>query len=81
VALRRLSPCIVDEDAAHGFRGDSQEMSATAKIANGVGARELQPRLVDERGGLQGLAGFLALETSCGKAAKLIVHEQDELST
>ena len=58
VAQRFFAPGIVNQDAAHGFGGGGEEMGAIPPRGLLIAA-EPQPGLVNQRGGLQRLAGIL----------------------
>lgn len=66
---------IVDEDAAHEFRGKPEEMS-TALPVDGLLRDQTQKRFVHQRGFLNGVIGALATQVSVGELAQLCVQER-----
>jgi hypothetical protein len=69
---------MVDEDLAHGFRSDRQEMRAIG-VARICVARELQVGLVYEGRRLQRVVGALLLHVVMRKASQLLVDEARHL--
>ena len=65
---------VVDQDAAHAFRGRREEVGAIAPRGLLVAA-ETEPDLVDERGGLEGLAGRLPRQLGGGQPAQFVVDQ------
>src|SRR5262245_17919303 len=50
---------VLDQDAAHGFRGGGEEVTAAVPVETVGGPDQAEVGLVDEGGGLQGLVGGL----------------------
>ncbi len=69
---------VVDEDAAHRLGCDAEEVRAVAPV-NRVLVNEPQICFVDERGGLQGVAGPLARELARGDPLQLAIDERQQL--
>src|SRR5205085_5796995 len=72
-----LTPCVIDQHAAHDRRRHREEMCAVVPI-NAPLLDEPEIRLVDERGGAQRVALALAMELPVGDRPELGVHERDE---
>jgi hypothetical protein len=77
MALGFLAPRVVDENAAHGFGGGEEEVSTVLPLRFRIAAQS-QPRLVDQRGGLQGLAGRLARHFLRRQYAQLLIDQGQE---
>ena len=74
-----LAAGVLDQDAAHGLGGGREEVAAAVPVL-GVGrADEPEVRLVDQGGGLEGLAGLLAGQPGGGELAQLVVDEREQL--
>ena len=72
-------PRFVDQDAPHGLGGGGEKLGAAAPERLPVTAQP-QPRFVDERRGLQCLAGRLAGHPGRSEFSKLFVyHRQDSV--
>ena len=69
---------ILDQDPAHGFRGRSEEMRAVPPFL-GLASSHAQPRFVDQSGGLQGLARWLARQLLRCQLAQLLVKKRHQL--
>ena len=65
---------MIDEDAAHLPGGDGEEMRAV--LPGDVHLDELDERFVDDGGGLQSVAGPLALHVAAGAVAQLLINER-----
>ena len=77
-ALERAARArVVQQHAPHHLRGDGEELRA-ALPARVVLVAEPQPRLVHERGGLEGVSLALAAQRELRLPAKLRVHEPHE---
>lgn len=63
---------VIDENAAHEEGGEGEEVGAIFPVAVGS-ADEAHESLVDERGGLEGVAGALVAEVVCRDAVKFRV--------
>ena len=74
---RAASARVIDEHAPHHLRGDGEELGA-ALPARVVLAVEPEPRLVHERGGLEGVALALAAQRARRLPAQLRVDERHE---
>jgi len=68
---------MIDEDAAHEGGGEGEEVGAALPI-DAVVADEFEPGLVDEGGGLEGVAGSFVLKVVSGEAAEFVVGEGSE---
>lgn len=68
---------VVDEDAAHGLGGDGEEVGTAGEACLGL-VDELEVGLVDEGGGLEGVAGAFASEEGAREGAELVVDEWEE---
>src|SRR5688572_23402201 len=78
-ALEGLSlPSMVHHDAAHELRGDRKEMSAILPVRLGF-IREGKIGIMDEHGGLQGVAGALLAHVAAGETVQFRLDERDEL--
>ena len=66
---------MIHEDAAHRFRGGSEEV---APVLPGGAGREAEVSLVDERGGLQGVARRLAPQVRSSDAAQFRIYRLEE---
>ena len=73
-----LVPGLVNQDAPHGLGGGPEEMGTSAPLLL-VRTGQAQPGFVDERGGLQGLAGFLLRHPGGGELAQLLINEREQL--
>ena len=69
----------VDEDAAHRFGRRGEEVSAAVPVLGLFDINQPEVRLVDQGGGLQGLAGVLQGQPLGGQPAQLVVDERQEL--
>lgn len=69
--------CVIDADAAHGFCGGSEKMSA-AVPADVIVADEAEVGFVDEDGGLEGVVGLLGAELAVGDLAEFVIDEGPE---
>ena len=67
------------QNPAHGFGRHGEKLCAIRPCGLGVGP-ELQPGLMDQRGGLQGLAGRLLGHPVRGEFAQLLVNQRQQLS-
>jgi len=67
---------VIDEDAAHGLGGGPQVVGSRRERALGA---ELEERLVDQCGGVEGVAGRL-LGHPCGRELpQLVVDEREQV--
>ena len=69
-----LAAGAVDEDAPHGLGGGAEEVGAVFKAL----VAEPQPRLMDERGGLERVAGLLAGHLRAGELAQLGIDLREQ---
>ena len=69
---------MIDHDAAHQLRGDGKEMGAVLPMRMGL-VRELKVSVVEQRGGLQGVAGSLPAHVMVRQTLELRLDERDEL--
>ena len=65
------------QDLAHRQRGNGDEVGAVLELARPLG-RQLEEGFVDERRGLESLAGPLAADVARGDAAQLVVDERQQ---
>ena len=70
-----LAACGFDKNAAHGFSGGGEEVAAVVPMVVAVVADEAKVGFVDERGGLQRVAGAFVGHTGAGEPPQLIVDE------
>ena len=70
-------PGALHQDPAHGFGRRGKEMGAILPRRLAIGP-EPQPGLVDQRGGLQGLAGRLLGHLVRGESAQLFVNQRQQ---
>lgn len=73
-----LAAGIVNQDTPHALGGGGEEMGTVGPLRLCVTA-EAQPDFVDERGGLQGLAGRFVGQLGGGECAQLVVDERQQL--
>src|SRR5205085_11063314 len=66
--------CALDEDTAHGLSGDGKEVRAVARTHPRV-VDEPEIRLVDERRGLESIAGALAPHLSVCQASQFLIDQ------
>src|SRR5262249_37403378 len=71
---------VVDEDASHGFRGGREEVSPAVPVRGPVNVHEAEVGLVDQGGGLEGLAGLLLRQPPCSQLPQLVVDQRQELA-
>ena len=76
--LGLLAAGVVDEDHAHGARGEDVEVAAVFP-GDFLLLQEFEVELVNEDGGLHEALAFFAAHVRCGDLAKLRVDEGDEL--
>ena len=68
---------VIDKNAAHGLRGDTEEVRASAPVDVPL-IDELQERLVDERCGSERVFATLAPELRCREALELVVDHREQ---
>ena len=68
---------VVDEDAPHHRRRHREEVGAVAPL-EAIDIDQPQIRFVDERRGLQRVAGAFGPHVVVRKAVQLVVHDRDE---
>jgi hypothetical protein len=78
VANGMLAPRIIDQNAPHGLSGSGKEMGAAFPLHILI-LDQPQPGLMDQRCGLQGLAGRFVGHFLRGKASQLLVNEREQL--
>src|SRR5262245_37643670 len=78
-AFRITAPGMVDEDAPHRLSRDRKEMGAVLPV-HALVVDQAHVSLVDQRGGLQAVAGALAFHVAVREVAKLLVHDRRQLS-
>ena len=76
--LAALPPGVLDEDAAHRLGGGGEEVAAPIPAPVAAVADEAQIRLVDQRGGLEGLPRGFAGQASGGQPAELLVDQRQQ---
>ena len=64
-------PRLVDEDLAHGARGDRHEVRAALRL-DGCTRRELEPQLVHQGGGMQRAGAELTAQLASGEAPQVV---------
>src|SRR5262249_21188977 len=69
----------VDEDAAHGLGGGSEEMPAAVPVPFLVVPDQAQVGLVNQGGGLERLSRLLVGQLLGGELAQLVVDQRQEL--
>lgn len=69
---------VINEDAPHRFGGGGEEMRAVAPFGLIISAKP-QPRLVNERGGLQSLSGIFARHLLRGQLAQFFINQREQL--
>jgi len=75
--LARFATGFVDQDASHGLSRGSKEMRSPVPLLP-IGPCQLQPRFMNQGGGLQGLPGSLTGHPGSGEFAKLLVNEREQ---
>ena len=73
-----FAPGVIDQDAAHGLGGSTEEVRAVLPIGLLV-ASQPEPGFVYERSGLKRLAGGFAGHLRGGKFAQFAVNERQQL--
>lgn len=69
--------CVIDQDAPHDARGDGKEMGPTRPLH--IGIDESEKGFVDERSGLQRVAGIFGTEVPFGQAVEFVVDVGEKL--
>ena len=69
----------VDEDASHAGRGDGEEVGAVLPADAGL-VDEPEVGLVDEGGGLEGVAAAFLAHVGVGELSELVVDEGEEVA-
>ena len=77
-ALHVAAPRMVDEDAAHRLGRDGEEMGAVLPV-HALVIDQPHVGFVDQRRGLQAVAGALALHVVARQAVELVVHDRCQL--
>lgn len=72
-----FSPSIVDKNAPHGFGGRREEVGTV--VPHGLIVADAEPNLMDECGGLEGLAWVFPRKAGGGKVTQLVVYEGQQL--
>ena len=75
-----LASGVVNNDAAHGLGGDGEEMRATLPLPT-ILASKLEPRLMHQSGGLEGLSGSFTGKLSDSEMAKFVVNQLHSAET
>lgn len=74
-AFGRQSPaCTFNQNAPHGLGGGPEEMGTSAPLLL-IRTGQAKPGFMDERGGLQGLSGFLLRHLGGGELAQFFIHQ------
>jgi hypothetical protein len=68
---------VIDKDATHGLRGNGVEMSPVEILGLGL-VHKLDIGLVNQGGGLQGVAGALVAKVRGGEGMQLVVDNGQE---
>ena len=68
---------MIDEDSPHGFGGGGEEVSAAVEL---LIADQPQVGFVNQRGGVEGVAGGFGGHARGGELPELIVDERQQLS-
>ena len=69
---------VIDEDPPHHHRGHANELGAVRPVHLPL-VDQPEIRLVDERGGLQGVAGALTGQKRARQSPQLVVDERQHL--
>lgn len=77
-ALAAFGASVVDEDQAHKAGGEGEEVLTVLEIGFALG-QELEVEFVDERGGLEGVAGAFGAKVRFGDAPELGVDGGQDL--
>jgi hypothetical protein len=80
-ALRQLSAGGFDENAPHGFRGRAKKVRSVLESGLAIRIHETEPRFVNERGRLQGLAWQLPSHLDCRNLPQLGIDEFQQTLT
>ena len=78
-AWHGAAPGALDEDAAHGLGGGGEEVSAAVPMLRFLHVHQPQVRLVDQRGGLERLAGLFLGQLLAGELPQFVVDQRQEL--
>src|SRR2546425_6926158 len=73
-----FAPGDIDENLLHRASGSLEKMTAIGEVLVAV-TGNLQPGLVDESCGLEGLSGFLIGHPHDGQFAQLFINEREQL--
>jgi hypothetical protein len=73
-----FAPGVVDKDLLHRRGGRLEEMPAIGEVLVAL-SRDLQPGLMHECGGLQGLSGFLIRHPDDSELAQLLINKREQL--
>lgn len=76
--LGALVAGVVDENSAHQLRGDAEKVGAALPVHAGL-IHQLHVRLVNERGGLQGVVATFAAHVVGGDSPEFRVDDRKEL--
>ena len=78
--LGALAPCPLDQDTTHRFGGRRKKVRAIGERRIGIAARQTQPGLVNERGGLQRVAGSFIGHARASKLAEFVIDQGQEFA-
>ena len=73
---RLLAACLVDEDAAHGLGGGTEEVGTAVPFLTLISAKEPEVRLVHKSSSLEGLARLLEGQLLGGQFAQFLVDQR-----
>ena len=74
-----MASSVLDQDAAHGLGGRSEEMTAVLPVRRLLGVHQAEVGLVDQGGRLQRLAGPLPGQLVGRQTAEFVVDQRQEL--
>ena len=69
---------MIDQDHAHDLRGEGEKVRAIGPIGRTLVA-ETKIQLADQTGGLQSMAGMLALQAAMSDAAQIGIYQRQQL--
>src|SRR5262249_50702817 len=83
VVSSTLQPCLVprsvQENAAHGFGGGGEEVTAAVPVLSFFHIHEAEIRLMHESSRLERLAGLFQRQLLPGKLAQLVINQWQQL--
>jgi hypothetical protein len=81
VARGELAPGGIDEQAAHGFRGDGEEMGVVLELSLAIGVHQTQPGFVHQRRRLQGVPGPFTRHLRRSEPPQFFIDKTQKLTT